>query len=216
MDFKFPNGFNEDSVLTQVNNEYMSSKDFVDSKRQLFKDRYDLYMNIADQKNKIYVRLIRSVMETLLSLYYQDKIKVNFTARHFEDAMQAENLQNLAEFDYEEMGFGHIVLPRLDKKIYELKFSISHQSMSDCTINTGTYNVKKFSIENKKATVSLEMYGTGNLLVKLNKFKPVKVQSLDKLLAIKSSNYDEFEKILDIKIKAEDVQGCEADIVITG
>ncbi len=125
------------------------------------------------------------------------------------------NNNNIACY-YEEMGFGHIVLPRLDKKIYELKFSISPQSMPGCVINTGTYNVKKFSVENKKTTAAVEMYGTGNLLVKLNKFKPVKVQSSNKSIAIKSSNYDEFEKTLDIKLKAENVQGCEADIVITG
>ena len=104
MKFNFPKGYDEDKVLSQVVNEYQVSKDFVNSKRQLFKDRMDLYMNTSDTKNKIYVRLIRSVMETLLSLYYQDKIKVKFSPRHFEDELQATNLQNLAEFDYNEMG----------------------------------------------------------------------------------------------------------------
>ncbi|HPS54065.1 MAG TPA: twin-arginine translocation signal domain-containing protein [Sedimentisphaerales bacterium] len=117
---------------------------------------------------------------------------------------------------YEELGFAHVILPRLDKKIYKLKISISPQPMSDCLINTGTYNINKFSIENKKAIVSVEMYGTGYLTLRLNKFKPAKIKSSNKSLTVETSNYDQSQKMLNIKLKANNVQGSQADIVITG
>ena len=56
----------EDEILAQVLEEKKLGLDFVRTKRDLFRQRLTLYNNIAGKQNKIYVRLIRSVMQTLL------------------------------------------------------------------------------------------------------------------------------------------------------
>ncbi len=98
---KFP--ISEQDILNQVLEEKQLSHNFVDSKRDLFRERLNLYTNIADQEHKIYVRLIRSVMQTLMGLYYTDEITTKFSGRQLWDDEYAENLNNLAEFDQEEM-----------------------------------------------------------------------------------------------------------------
>ena len=98
---KYP--ISEWEILNQVLEEKQLSKDFVDAKRDLFRDRLSLYTNVADQEHKIYVRLIRSVMQTLMGLYYTDEITTKFAWRQLWDDEYADNLNKLAEFDQEEM-----------------------------------------------------------------------------------------------------------------
>jgi len=96
----------ESEIITQVQQERQLWVNFVDQKRQLFLERLQLYTNIADQwgkSDKVYVRTIRSTMQTLMSLYYSDQITVNFAGRQLWDDELADNYNNLAEFDYEEM-----------------------------------------------------------------------------------------------------------------
>lgn len=98
---KFP--IDQDLIIQQVNQERDLWYNFVDTKRKLFLDRLRLYNNLQDTDNKIYVRLIRSVMQSLMALYYTDSITVNFTGRQLGDDDVAEKWNNLAEFDQEEM-----------------------------------------------------------------------------------------------------------------
>jgi hypothetical protein len=58
-----------DKIIEHVEKEYQSSLFFTEAKRQLYKKRKMLYMNIEDQDKKIYSRLIFSTIETLLALY---------------------------------------------------------------------------------------------------------------------------------------------------
>ncbi len=101
---RFP--INENEIISQVQQERQLWVNFVDPKRQLFLERLQLYTNIADQwgkSDKVYVRTIRSTMLTLMSLYYSDEITVSFAGRQLWDDELADNYNNLAEFDYEEM-----------------------------------------------------------------------------------------------------------------
>lgn len=92
-----------DEIVNQVLTEYQNSYDFTTSKRELFQARQKLYMWIKDQQNKIYIRLIFSVIDTLKALYNQDKPVVSFSWRQLWDNELAENINNLARFDYQEM-----------------------------------------------------------------------------------------------------------------
>lgn len=106
IEFKFPKGLDEDKVLSQVLNEYNASIDFINEKRDLFRNREDLYMNNTNQENKVYVRLVFSVVQTLKALYSQNEIGVEFQGRTVGSEDAARNRQNLAKFDYEEMRLG--------------------------------------------------------------------------------------------------------------
>jgi len=93
----------EDLIIQQVLEEKKLWLDFVNNKRDLFRERLALYNNIAENHQKIYVRLIRSVMQTMMWLYYTDEMTATFAGRQLWDDEYADNLNNLAKFDQEEM-----------------------------------------------------------------------------------------------------------------
>ena len=98
-----PAGVNEQELKQIVLQEKQSSFQAIKNKRELFLNRYALYNNISDSDNKIYVRLIRSTIQTLLGIYYTDDISVTFSGRQLWDDEMVETYQNLAKFDQEEM-----------------------------------------------------------------------------------------------------------------
>jgi len=113
---RFP--IDESAIITQVQQEKQLWVNFVDQKRQLFLERLKLYTNIAEdwgKADKVYVRTIRSTMLTLMSLYYSDAITVNFSWRQLWDDEIADNYNNLALFDYEEMD--------LEKLTYDVQWN---------------------------------------------------------------------------------------------
>lgn len=79
----------------------------------MFRDRLKDYTNVTSDKNKIYVRLIYSVMQALLSLHYSDEMTASFVGRQVGADEIADNLQALADFDFEEMD--------LDRLSYKLE-----------------------------------------------------------------------------------------------
>ena len=97
-----PEWISQQEILQQVGQEYGAGFNAVRSKRDLFRDRLDLYVNIG-KENKIYVRLIFSTIQTLLALFYKDDPTIKFLGRQIGDHERAQNLERLKEFDYEEM-----------------------------------------------------------------------------------------------------------------
>jgi len=102
-EIKLPKGLTADKIIQQVTSEYNASIDFVRTKRDLFRARENLYMDNTNQENKVYVRLIFSVIQTLKALYSANEIGVEFQWRTVGSEDAARNRQNLAKFDYEEM-----------------------------------------------------------------------------------------------------------------
>ena len=100
---KLPSGLTLDKVISQIKWEYQSSYNFVNAKRELFRSREDLYMNNTDQENKVYVRVVFSTEQTLKALFSQNEIWVEFQWRRVGSESAAQNRQNLAKFDYDEM-----------------------------------------------------------------------------------------------------------------
>jgi len=74
-----------------------------DKKKQLFRDRQQLFVNIDKDNTKISVNLIRSLKNTMLALYYEDTLSVKVSSRNIFDTDQAENLNNLFEYIHDEM-----------------------------------------------------------------------------------------------------------------
>ena len=78
MAIRLPTGFTEAQIKKQIEDHYQSSISFTSNKRERFRKRQKLYLNIQDQENKIYNRLLFSVMQTMQALYGKEKPSVNF------------------------------------------------------------------------------------------------------------------------------------------
>lgn len=92
-----------DELLALVVKQKWLAKVATEKKRQLFRNRMQLFVNIDKDDKKVSVNLIRSLKNTMLSLYYQDQLSVKFSSRNIFDREQADNLNKVAEYDYDEM-----------------------------------------------------------------------------------------------------------------
>ena len=93
----------EADLYMKVNSEYMESEQLTIDKRNTFKRRQSLYLGIQDQENKVYVRLVYSVMDTLLALEHSDERTVIFNGRKLGSEDYANNINNVAKYDFEQM-----------------------------------------------------------------------------------------------------------------
>jgi len=97
-------GYNYDDIIAQASAEIKLSRDYVREKRVEFRNRLKLYNNQRKQKDKIGDTSIFNVMSTMLAIYYSDEMQVSFSGRDISDVTAASNTNDLAKFDYEEMG----------------------------------------------------------------------------------------------------------------
>jgi len=104
----------KDEILTQVSAEKDLSASYFEEKRQQFRDRIKLINWQAKWKDKVNINIASSQINTLIALSYQDELTVKFQWRSFEDYEVADNLENLARFDTDEMN--------MDWKNYQKEF----------------------------------------------------------------------------------------------
>ena len=95
--------YSYDDILAQGQGEIKESRDYVNPKREAFRDRLKLYNNQRKQKDKIGDNSIYIIMTTMLAVYYSDELEVGFTGRDISDVDAADNTEKLAKFDYDEM-----------------------------------------------------------------------------------------------------------------
>ena len=92
----------EENVLVQVRKEYSQWLDSISTKRQLREKDIKEYVPTS-KKDKVSINSIYTTIQTLMSVYYTDKMLVNFAWRKENNRAQAENLNRVAQFDYDEM-----------------------------------------------------------------------------------------------------------------
>ena len=102
-EIEIPKGFIETDVLDQVESEYQAWKRAIIDKRTKMKDDLELYYVAATKKDKVNVHSIYTTMQTLMSVYYNDRAVVEFEGRTSAGQAYAENINRLYEFDYDEM-----------------------------------------------------------------------------------------------------------------
>ena len=100
---KLIDNYSYDEILAQGQGEIKESRDYVNPKREAFRDRLKLYNNQRKQKDKIGDNSIYIIMTTMLAVYYSDELEVGFTGRDISDVDAADNTEKLAKFDYDEM-----------------------------------------------------------------------------------------------------------------
>ena len=90
-------------LLQSINNEAKTSLDFVVNKRQQFRDRYQLYTQQAKDTNKISINTMYFAMNTMLAMFFDDRMTVEFQPRILHSDDLADKIQMLAEYDYTAM-----------------------------------------------------------------------------------------------------------------
>lgn len=93
----------KEKLLTQIQDEIEYSKNFTQRKREMFRNRFDKYINPDKDEDKVSVNTLYSTIQLFLSINYSDKLSVLFMPRRLGDEEYADNLTDLAKFDYDEM-----------------------------------------------------------------------------------------------------------------
>jgi len=107
IDLAAPFKLKEDEVLVQIRKEYSQWLDSVTRKRRLREKDIREYVP-STKKDKVSINSIYTTMQTLMSVYYTDKMVVNFAGRKETSRGKADNLNRVAEFDYDEMDLENI------------------------------------------------------------------------------------------------------------
>lgn len=97
-------GYTKEEIIKQIQDQYNESIQFTRLKREIFKRRDKLNVGIKDQQDKVYVRLVYATVDTLNALEYSDERSVIFNGRQVGTQDYADNVNNVAKYDYEQMG----------------------------------------------------------------------------------------------------------------
>lgn len=89
-------------LLNRVNKEYNYWFDFVETKRDKRREDLETYV-LESSKEKVNIHSIYSQVQTLMSIYYQNKISVKWQWRNRFDREVALNTNKVAKYDYGEM-----------------------------------------------------------------------------------------------------------------
>lgn len=90
-------------LLNKCATEYRAASDYVREKRGQLRQRLLLYNNQRKQREKVAITSIYTTLNTLLAIYYTDELSVGIGGRGFSGTDRAENLENVAKADQEEM-----------------------------------------------------------------------------------------------------------------
>ena len=116
-----PNNMEQENVLDwlqeQIKQEVGLGLEFIQPKREIFRDRLVKYIDQDKEVWKIWVNTIYAMVNLWIAIKLKDKASVVFRPRQFWDEEYADNLTALAEFDYTEM--------ELEKKDYWRHFDTS-------------------------------------------------------------------------------------------
>ena len=104
-------------ILNQVKDEYWLGLEFVQNKRDQFRERIRKYNN--QSKKKINITLIANHIDTLISSSWTDKLTVKFISRDgFFGTDKAENLTNIARFDQWEEDYSQLFYQKDQDKYF--------------------------------------------------------------------------------------------------
>lgn len=97
----------EEDVLNQIRNEYEQWLATVQTKRKKRVQDWKKFVPI-NKKDKVNINSIYTTIQTLLSVFFSDKMTVKWTSRKPSSQSKADQLNKVSEFDYEEMGLEKI------------------------------------------------------------------------------------------------------------
>lgn len=93
----------EKRLLSQVEAEYKNARDALSSKKQEWARRLKLFNNQKRNPKDVGDPLLYTIFMTVLASIYQDQMIVEWIGHEEGDDPQAENLNHLSKFDFDEM-----------------------------------------------------------------------------------------------------------------
>jgi hypothetical protein len=111
---------------------------------------------------------------------------------------------------FEDEGYAFLYLPVLERRKYELKYSVGNQKLPLHVFNDGTYNVYEIESAHESLRVELKIYGAQAIRIKCG--KPKSVVSESRTLTIANFTYQRDELI--VMVKASDMQGSRGNILV--
>src|SRR3990167_11205671 len=91
------------SIIQQIEDEFQLAWRTLRPKITENLKRLKLYNNQKRDKNRVGDPLIYTIFQTILAVLYTDRLETTFGGREEGDEDMAENLNGLAEFDFDEM-----------------------------------------------------------------------------------------------------------------
>lgn len=91
-------------LVTQIRNEYKLAWKHQEPKKKEAEVRLKLYNNQKRDKKAVGDTTLFTIQQTVLASLYDDKLTPGFGGREEGDDEQTDNLDAMAEFDYDEMG----------------------------------------------------------------------------------------------------------------
>lgn len=88
---------------TQIKKEIALWLEYIQPKREIFRDRLVKYVDQDKTEGKVWINTIYAMVNLWIAIKLKEKSSVVFRPRQFGDEEYAENLTNMADFDYTEM-----------------------------------------------------------------------------------------------------------------
>lgn len=99
---------NKENILKEIQDQIALGLQFMNPKREIFRNNISKYVDQDKDDEKIGVNTLYASTQLYVAIKYSDELSVLAKPRKFGDEEYAENITNLAEFDYKEMGLNRI------------------------------------------------------------------------------------------------------------
>ena len=114
-----PEKLNKDEFLKQIQSELQLSRNFVNSKREYLRNNISKYIDQTTDDEKFNVNIVYAMMNLDVAIEMLDTKEPIFSPRWIGDDEIAENLTDVAKFDYSEMGLDLIQYAgALDRRMF--------------------------------------------------------------------------------------------------
>lgn len=96
-------GVDEELLVAQIQTEYQSGLDSVQAKRKIRENDVKKFYVPTTKKDKVNINSVYTTIQTLMSVYYADRMVVEWIGRKISAMGTANSLNSVAKFDYDEM-----------------------------------------------------------------------------------------------------------------
>ena len=98
----------KETILKEIQDQIKLWLDYIRPKRQIFRNNISKFVDQDKDDDKIWVNTLYASTQLYTAIKYSDELAVIAKPRKFWDDEYAENITNLAEFDYKEMWLNRI------------------------------------------------------------------------------------------------------------
>ena len=110
--------YSVEAILQQCVSEFTQSRQVVQQKRYIFRDRLKQYNNQVKNRDVVSVNLCFAIINALIASSYTDELTVSFVERDPSDILQANTRTKIAEFDKENMELDRVNYEKLQDKYF--------------------------------------------------------------------------------------------------